>query len=163
MNCREFKENIDRISEAEAKPGADMLAHAKECPSCAEELRSLVSLRAALSTGKKTRIPADFNSKVWKKIGVPSPSILDGIFGARPDMNSALRCAVAAAVLIFVVLMAHGTFVKNEARMAVKPAAKGAVKVASIPKAGQKTGKTGGKKSRGSAGRRNGKIRSRKK
>jgi|GEM_PF-1702465 hypothetical protein len=138
MNCREFKENINRISEAEAEPGADMLGHAKECRPCAEELKALISLRTALSTGKKTRIPADFNSKVWKKIGVPSPSILDRIFGARPDMEAALKGAVAVAVLIFVVFMARGTFVKNEARMAVKPAEKSAVKLASLPKAAKK-------------------------
>jgi hypothetical protein len=146
MNCREFKENLDRISEAEAKPGAEMMGHVKECPSCAEELKSLISLREALSAGKKTRIPADFNSKVWKKIGVPSPSILDRIFGARPDMDSVLRGAVAAAVLIFVVFMAHGTFVKNEVRVAVKPAEKSAVKVASLPKVVKKTAKRAEKK-----------------
>ncbi|MGD0565853.1 MAG: hypothetical protein ABSA34_00820, partial [Candidatus Goldiibacteriota bacterium] len=73
MNCREFKEYTDGIIEGTIKSGGEMEAHAKECASCGEELRAAIALKDALSNAQKTRIPADFNSKVWKKIGMPSP------------------------------------------------------------------------------------------
>ena len=121
MNCREFREAIDGVMEGE-KPGRDMLIHAGECLSCKKELEAAVVLKESLLCVEKTAIPADFNSKVWKKIGVPSPSLLDRIFGARPDTGFALKGAAAAAALVFAVILLHGNFEKRAVVTASKPA-----------------------------------------
>ena len=130
MNCREFKEHTDGIIEGTTKPGGEMEAHAKECASCRKELMAAIALKEAFSNAEKTRMPADFNSKVWKKIGTPSPSLLDRIFGARPDVDLAFKGAAAAAAVIFIIFMARGTFVKNEAVAALKPSLKQDIKTA---------------------------------
>ena len=130
MNCREFKEYTDGIIEGTIKPGGEMEAHAVECASCKEELKAAIAIRNAFLSKEKLHIPADFNSRVWKKIGVASPSLIDRLFGARPNLDFALKGAAAAAAMIFVILMAHGTFVKNEVVAASKPAVKQEVKTA---------------------------------
>jgi hypothetical protein len=120
MNCREFREAIDGVMEGE-KPGREMLNHAGECPSCKKELEAAVVLKESLSCVEKISIPDDFNSKVWKKIGVPSPSFLDRIFGAGPGAGFAVKGAVAAAALVFAVIFLRGNFEKSSVVTASKP------------------------------------------
>ena len=132
MDCKETKKRLEEMMEKDMKGDKEFASHMGSCPECAEEYRIIKSIKQALSFKEETVIPADFNARVWKKIGEPSPSLLDRIFGFRPNAAFALKTAAAFAALVFMVIMAKNSFVKNDTFAAVSPQAQVKTVVAKI-------------------------------
>jgi hypothetical protein len=114
MQCRRFSKEISGIMDGREITDSLTIKHIKECASCAKEYRVTLAMKKAMSLNEKTNIPDDFNSRVWKKIEEPPPSIFDRILGARLNTVFVLRTAAAAIAIVFVVVMAKNTIVKNE-------------------------------------------------
>src|ERR1035437_968779 len=123
MKCAEAKKYLQGILDGNAMDDKDVISHIGSCADCAKEYKAIKALKNALSFKEKTEIPADFNVGVWEKINRPSPSILDRIFGARPTVSFIFKTAAAFAAIIFMVVIARNSFVKNETVASVSPQA----------------------------------------
>ena len=134
MKCRDVKKQINEILDGKITGDKVVISHIHTCAVCAKEYKAVKALKTALALNEKVQIPADFNAGVWKKIGKPSPSLLDRVFGSRPNTAFVFKTAAAMAAVVFMIVMAKNTFVKNESVAAVSPQAQVKTVVAKVIK-----------------------------
>ncbi len=118
MKCAEFKKTLKEAEEGKAAPGAEFLEHARGCKKCSAEYMAYKIIKTAVENPAEIKIPADFNSKVWKKAGVQPPSIMDTIFSFKLTPAAVLSAAGAFAAFMFLVLMAGKITIKTDGSMA---------------------------------------------
>lgn len=134
MKCQDVKKQINEILDGKILDDKAVISHIQTCAACAKEYKAVKALKTALVFNEKAEIPADFNAGVWKKIGKPSPSLLDRVFGLRPNTAFVFKTAAAMAAIVFMVVMAKNTFIKNESVAALSPQAQVKTVVAKVVK-----------------------------
>lgn len=138
MKCNETKKLMQEILDGKNADDKDVISHIGSCSNCAEEYKAIKTLKNILSFKEETVIPADFNARVWKKIGQPKPSLIDRIFGIRPSVSFAFKTAAAFAAVVFMVIMAKNSFINNETAVVASPKAQVKTVVAKIEKSVRK-------------------------
>ncbi|PKL92160.1 MAG: hypothetical protein CVV21_05250 [Candidatus Goldiibacteriota bacterium HGW-Goldbacteria-1] len=110
MSCKKVNGLINSLIEGNIKAAeeGEIKTHVKTCEKCALEYKAALVLKSVFSDMKEEpKLPADFNIKVWDKIGQPSPSIIDRVIKYIKRPVFVVPAAAFAAAVLF------GLFVMN--------------------------------------------------
>jgi hypothetical protein len=110
MSCKKVNGLINSLIEANITEAeeAEIKTHAQTCEKCALEYKAALALKSVFSDMKEEpKLPADFNLKVWDKIGEQSPSVIDRVINYIKRPVFAVPAAAFAAAVLF------GLFVMN--------------------------------------------------
>ncbi|MBN2753390.1 MAG: hypothetical protein JXR81_00850 [Candidatus Goldbacteria bacterium] len=110
MSCKKVNGLINSLIEGNisAAEEGEVKTHVKTCKKCALEYKAVLALKSVFSDMKEEpKLPADFNLKVWDKIGEQSPSVIDRVIKYIKRPVFAVPAAAFAAAVIF------GLFVMN--------------------------------------------------
>lgn len=119
MKCDDVKKLIQETFDKNIINDKDVILHIKSCPVCSAEYKAITEVKNALRFNETVKIPGDFNAGVWKKIGQPKQSVFEKVFGVRPNITFVFKAAVVMAAVVFMVVVAKNSFVKNEMTAAV--------------------------------------------
>jgi len=112
MSCKKVNGLINSLIEANitAAEEAEIKTHAQTCEKCALEYKAALALKSVfLEMKEEPKLPADFNLKVWDKIGEQSPSMIDRV------MNYIKRPVFVVPAAAFAAAVLFGLFVMNPA------------------------------------------------
>ncbi len=130
MSCKKASGLINSLIEGNitAAEEAEIKAHVKTCQKCGAEYKAALALKNVFSDMKEEpKLPADFNFKVWDKIGAASsPSLADRILSyIRKPVFIAPAGVLAAAVIFGLFVMNPGVVQDKKAELAsAEPAVK---------------------------------------
>jgi hypothetical protein len=128
MKCSEVKNILKNDSDPEIAANKGLISHIRECCECSKKYGVILNLSMATAMKEEMRLPADFEGKVWKKIGGPNPAFSF----LRNIMQPKWAIAAAAVIMLFLIavpLMNKGAMKNNIKDIAVKPADKTVIKV----------------------------------
>ncbi|HPI03352.1 MAG TPA: FlgD immunoglobulin-like domain containing protein [Candidatus Goldiibacteriota bacterium] len=134
MSCKKVNGLINSLIEGNisAAEEAEIKAHVKTCQKCGAEYKAALALKNVFSDMKEEpKLPADFNLKVWDRIGAASsPSLADRILGyIRKPVFIAPAGVLVAAVIFGLFVMNPGVVQDKKAELAsAEPAVKTAEK-----------------------------------
>jgi hypothetical protein len=119
MKCSEVKSILTNDSDAEISANSGLISHVRACKACSRKYGFILNLSAATALKETVRLPLDFESRVWDKIGEPNPSFsfLQNIIRHKWAL------AAAAAAIILLAAVPHinkGAVSKNAKEMFVK-------------------------------------------
>jgi hypothetical protein len=121
MECSEVKAVLKCDSDVEITENKGLVSHVRSCRECSEKYGFILKLSLATAAKDEMRLPADFEDRVWKKIGEPNPSFSF----LRNILQPKWAFAAAAALVLFLVavpLMNKGPEKNSPKEIAVKPA-----------------------------------------
>lgn len=102
MKCSEAGRIIRNEPDTAISEDKDLASHVRTCPHCSKKYSLILKLSAALAEKETISLPADFEDKVWEKIGEPNPSFPFIRAILKPRWAFAVAAAAAAVVLLFV-------------------------------------------------------------
>jgi len=102
MKCEKAKKEIKEVLNGGEIKNPAFFKHIEKCKKCSKEYRAAMIMKKGFSSEDNVRVPLNFNSKVWEKIGKPSPRFLDNIiFAPSPFIKAAGITAAVILLLIF--------------------------------------------------------------
>lgn len=95
MECKDVRNEINRVFDCGEIKDKTVIAHIKNCKNCLNEYNTVLKIKRSLFTKDKIKVTDNFNNMVWNKIGEPRPLFFDFSFVLRPVFATA-----AALILI---------------------------------------------------------------